>query len=216
MLTHEYSFFFILKGTMSLSPTTELEAVNIMLSVIGEQPVLNINDLAGLQDASIARDILRNVSRSVQSKGWIFNTDKKVTLNPDSNGIISLQANVLRIDSTSLVRNATVDVVERGRKLYDRQSNSFIFLNPVEVDVVSFLDFESLPEPAKRFITLRASRMFHDRVVGSSTLHAFYADDEQMAWQELQEYEGEMSDYNIFDSYDTYRVIDRNVITSIL
>ena len=201
---------------MSLSPTTELEAINVMLSVIGEQPILNINDLAGLQDASIARDILTNVSRSVQSKGWVFNTDKKVLLKPNSSGQIALQSNVLRLDTTSVIRNGKSDIIERGRKLYDRQTNSFYFSDSVEVDVVVFLSFDSLPEPARRYVTLRAARMFQDRVVGSSTLHSFYIQDEYDAWRELQEYEGEVSDYNIFDSYDTYRVIDRNVTTTIL
>ena len=59
---------------MSLSPTTKLEAVNTMLTSIGEQPV-QTDDFAGLSDAAIAAQILDNVSRAVQSRGWIFNTD---------------------------------------------------------------------------------------------------------------------------------------------
>ena len=38
---------------MSLSPTTKLEAVNTMLTSIGEQPV-QTEDFAGLSDAAIA------------------------------------------------------------------------------------------------------------------------------------------------------------------
>ena len=31
------------------------------------------------------------------------------------------------------------------------------------------------------------------------------------AWQALLEYEGDVADYNIFDNYDVYRVVDRDV-----
>ena len=46
------------------TPTTELEAVNIMLSTIGEAPVNNLD--SGLVDAETAETILKNVSRDVQ------------------------------------------------------------------------------------------------------------------------------------------------------
>ena len=71
---------------MSLSPTTKLEAVNTMLTSIGEQPIQNMNDLAGLSDASIAEQILDNVSRAIQSRGWIFNTDLDVKMPVDLYG----------------------------------------------------------------------------------------------------------------------------------
>ena len=53
--------------------TTQLEAVNTMLSTIGEAPV---NSLTGSLpvDASMAVNILNEVNREVQSAGWKFNT----------------------------------------------------------------------------------------------------------------------------------------------
>ena len=112
---------------MSLSPTTELEAVNTMLTSIGEQPIQNLNDLAGLSDASIAKQILDNVSRAIQSRGWIFNTDLDVSMQINQYGEITLSPDILRVDTTSLVRQGDTDIVERGRKLYDRQKQSFTF-----------------------------------------------------------------------------------------
>ena len=35
--------------------------------------------------------------------------------------------------------------------------------------------------------------------------------DEQQAFISLREAEAEVSDYNIFDNYDTYRALDRNI-----
>jgi hypothetical protein len=189
---------------------TELEAVNTMLVTIGEQPVSSLDNLAGLQDASIAKQILSNISRAVQSKGWVFNLDLQVTYTPDANGEINLGANVLRIDTTTKVRSTTKDIVERGGKLYDREKNTSIFTDTVKVDRVIVLNFDDLPEVARRYIAIRSSRVFHDRVVGSGELHNFFREDEQVAWQELLEYEGEVGDYTIFDDYDVYRIIERD------
>ena len=196
---------------MSLSPTTKLEAVNTMLTSIGEQPIQNMNDLAGLSDASIAEQILDNVSRAIQSRGWIFNTDLDVQMPVDQYGEIKLSPDILRVDTTSRVRDGDTDIVERGRKLYDRQKQTFIFTTKVTVNQIKLLIFEDLPEPARTYISIRAARIFHDRVVGSGELHRFYQEDEMNAWQALLEYEGDVADYNIFDNYDVFRVVDRDV-----
>jgi len=195
---------------MSLNKMTELEAVNTMLITIGEQPVSSLDNLAGLQDASIARQILSNISRAVQSKGWVFNLDLQVTYSPDSNGQIILGSNVIRIDSTSKVRGTTKDVVERGGRLYDREKNTSIFTGDVKVDRVIILVFDDLPEAARRYIATRSARVFHDRVVGSGELHRFFQEDEGQAWSELLEYESEVGDYTIFDDYDVFRIIERD------
>ena len=189
---------------------TELEAVNTMLVTIGEQPVSSLDNLAGLQDASIAKQILSNISRAVQSKGWVFNLDLQVTYTPDANGEINLGSNVLRIDSTSKVRGTTKDIVERGGKLYDRENNTSIFTDSIKVDRVIVLNFDDLPEAARRYIATRSARVFHDRVVGSGELHRFFQEDEAQAWTELLEYEAEVGDYTIFDDYDVYRIIERD------
>ena len=196
---------------MALSPTTELEAVNTMLTSIGEQPIQNLDDLAGLTDASIARQILSNVSRAVQSRGWVFNTDLDKEMVPNLEGEIVLNDTILRIDTTTRLRDPDNDIVERGRKLYDRQTNSpkFDANAKVKVNLIIYLNFIDLPEPARRYISIRSARIFHDRVVGSGELHRFYQEDELQAWATLIEYEGDTADYNIFDNYDVYRVVDR-------
>ncbi len=195
---------------MSLNRMTELEAVNTMLVTIGEQPVSSLDNLAGLQDASIARQILSNISRAVQSKGWVFNLDLQVTYTPDSNGQIILGSNVIRIDSTSKVRSTSKDIVERGGRLYDRERNTSVFTDAVKVDRVVVLNFDDLPEAARRYIATRSARVFHDRVVGSGELHRFFQEDEGQAWSELLEYESDVGDYTIFDDYDVYRILERD------
>ena len=191
--------------------TKRLGAINTMLTSIGELPVKNEGDLAGLNDASIAAEILDNVSRAVQSRGWIFNTDLDVTMKPNNERKIPIPSDIIRVDTTTRIRERDEDIVERGNFLYDRKRNSLYFDegSTVKVDQIKLLQFTDLPEPARRYITIRASRIFHDRVVGSGDLHRFYQEDEMQAWQTLLEYEGDVADYNIFDNYDVFRVVDR-------
>ena len=190
---------------------TEKQAVNMMLTTIGEVPISNLDDLAGLQDASIARDILTNTSRAVQSKGWTFNLEFNVSRTPKNNGQIELATNILRVDSVSKVRSSTSDIVERDRKLYDRERNTFQFTlgEAVKIDQVIFLAFSALPEAARRYIAVKSARIFHDRVVGSGELHRFFQEDEGQAWSDLLQYESDTGDYTIFDDYDVYRVLNR-------
>ena len=189
------------------------KAINIMLTSIGEQPIQNVDDKAGLSDASIAETILLNTSRAVQSRGWIFNTDLDWTLTPNQMGEITIDDTILRVDTTTRLRDADTDIVERGRKLYDRKKNTSTFplTSKVKVDLVKYLNFHDLPEPAKRYITIRSARIFQDRVLSSTNIHGFQLQDEQQAYIELQDYHAETADFNIFDNYDTFAPLDRNI-----
>ena len=199
-----------------LQRMSELDAVNMMLMTIGEYKVNDLINLAGRSDAAIAKDILNNTSRAVQAKGWTFNMDFDVVKIPDSNDQILLGNTVLRIDTSDKVRSGDSDIVERANKLYDREKNTHVFTENVTVNEVILLKFDELPEAARRFIAVRSARIFHDRVVGSGELHRFFQEDEGQAWSELLEYEGNVGDYTIFDSYDVYRVVERDKGSSLL
>ena len=199
-----------------LQRMSELDAVNMMLMTIGEYKVNDLINLAGRSDAAIAKDILNNTSRAVQAKGWTFNMDFDVVKIPDSNDQILLGNTVLRIDTSDKVRSGDSDIVERANKLYDRQKNTHVFTENVTVNEVKLLKFDELPEAARRFVAVRSARIFHDRVVGSGELHRFFQEDEAQAWSELLEYEGNVGDYTIFDSYDVYRVVERDKGSSLL
>ena len=189
---------------------TKLQAVNMMLTTIGEQPIENLNDKAGLQDASIAEEILNNTSRQVQSKGWVFNMEYDKIIALDNNDEAVLGDSYLRVDTSSKVRSSKTDIVERDGKLYDRVKKTYKFDDAVTIDIVKYISFDALPEIARRYISVKASRIFHDRVVGSGELHRFFQEDELSAWSDLLEYQSEVGDFTIFDDYDTFRVLDRN------
>jgi len=188
-----------------MAGTTKLDAVNIMLSAIGEAPVSSLS--SGLIEAEIAETILDTVDREVQSMGWHFNTELNKSFAQDTNGQILLPADILKADAT-LVANSP-DLVQRGLKMYDRKNHTFNIGVNVGLDVVVQLEFADVPEVAKRYMVLRATRIFQDRVVGSATLHGFHEKDENRALMELREFDKSADDDNIFDNYDTFSIIDR-------
>lgn len=182
--------------------TTQLEAVNSMLGHIGESPVDSIATPSALPvSASTALTILDEVSREVQSDGWYFNTEKDVTLSPDAGNSdkIVLDTDVIEAD----VLDHSSDIVPRGLTLYDRKNNTTAFTKDIKVTLTRLLDWDSLPEPARRYITLRAARVLQGRIVGSRELEALIARDEYMAKARLEEFDAKSSDRTIFDNFDT-------------
>ena len=192
---------------MTTTVTTKLEAINVMLTAIGESPVNTITS-STTTDVSIAIQILDNVSREVQSVGWHFNTDTNYLLAKNSSNQIVLPSNCLRVDNSN--KDADLDLVERGRKLWDRENHTYTITKDIRVNITWFLEFTELPETARRYITIRATRIFQDRMLASETLHAFHQVDELSALSALKEHEGDTRDHSIFDNYSTYRVIDRD------
>jgi len=196
--------------------TTKLEAVNVMLSTIGEAAVNSLS--SGLLDAETAETILNNVTRSVQTTGWSFNEEIAYTLSPDSDGFLNLPANCVRVDlsiTESKYRNSRFDYVQRGSRLYDKINHTYAINESIVVDMHVLLDYEELPETCRRFIAIRASRIFQERVVGSDLLSKFSEDDENTAWLDLLHSESDVNDFNIFDDSSTSRVINRSITSKV-
>ena len=195
---------------MAVAETTELECINIMLAAIGEAP---INSLIGTLpvDARIAQSTLTEVNKSVQSEGWSFNTETDVTLTRDISNQINLPINVLRVDA-NIHQHPTIDPIQRGLKLYDRQNNKFEFEEDLICTVVYFRDFSEIPEPARYYMNIKAARLFVDRLVGDQALRTYNKEDETRARAILMETDlangdhnmlrGDPSLTNIFDTYN--------------
>ena len=181
--------------------TTEIESVNQMLGHIGEAPVNSLADTADLPiSGSIALTTLREVAKEVQTEEWHFNTVTDHEISPDGDSKIPLPATTLFVDAV----NSTDDFVQRGLFLYNRKDRTYTFTSAVKVDLTEQLDWDDLIEPARRYITLRASRIFQGRIVGSRELEALIAVDEMQARARLQELDSQSSDRTIFDSADVY------------
>lgn len=199
---------------MAVSETTKLEAINVMLSTIGETPV---NSLTGTTraDVQIAENILDEINRSVQAAGWHFNTERDVELLPDASNQILLPGSIARIDVESKNSNGK-DIVSREGKLYDLTNHTFTFTANVKATVTYMFDFTSIPEAARYYITVRAARILQDRMIGSTEHHGYSAIDEINALAVFREAEGDTADHSIFDHIDVFNTINRgNVINRI-
>lgn len=191
---------------MNLTPTSELEAVNRLLINIGETPI-NTLENPGVVDAVRARQTLFDTSRGVQAHGWHWNRDRDFPLTR------SFPLNEILLPASTLTvtfRGRPEDTfVLRGRRLYDARRHTYSFAQDLVADVVTFLPFEEIPEPARQFITLSAARTFQENAIGSDTLSGFDRRDEVRAWAALMNAEGEEGDLNILSEPSVYRVLGR-------
>lgn len=194
---------------MELTATTELEAVNQLLKAVGETPISTLEDL-GFTDAAIARDTLRTKAREIQSRGWYFNRDYDYYFTPAQDGQVVLPANVISL------RPSTADarrIVPRGNKLYNADDRTYVFEadSGPTVEVVWMFDFETLPESARRYITVKAATQFQAQFQGSEQSYGFTTDDEKFALAVLVEeerlYEPRANMFN--DSQDVSEVFTR-------
>ena len=177
-----------------LTPTTELEAVNVCLANIGESPVSAITGSVTV-DAALARDLVRQVTREVQAHGFYWNTEIAYELIPNTAGNLVLPANILSIDTVA--EDKGKDLVARGRLLCDRVKHTYTFDSKVKVNIVVALSFEELPEICRRYIAIRSARIYQERVMGSGTVSSFNIADEDMARAALLAENMEVEDNNM-------------------
>ena len=192
-----------------ITPTTELQAVNTMLSVIGEAPVNSITGTTTV-DVSVAKNILDETSMSVQSQGWNFNThtDYK-SLSLDSNNKVPLPVNCVKADANQQYRHLNYTI--RNGYLYDMDNHSDTFTSaPSSVDLVLVQQFEHLPEYARRYITMKAARRFASRFIGDNQITQLIGQDENEALMAFHQADSQESDINILNGdSNTFSIINR-------
>ena len=198
---------------MTVAATTELECINIMLAAIGEAPV---NSLTGTVpvDVRIAQSTLTEVNKQVQAEGWSFNTELDVTLTRNASNNVVLGTDVLRVDAQTH-DHPSIDPIQRGLKLYDRKKNTFVFDEDLKCTVVYFRSFDELPEQARSYMTIKAARIFVDRLVSDQSLRTYTQEDEIRARSVLMETDLSNADHNmligdpaISDAISTFSPID--------
>ena len=192
--------------------TSKLSAVNTLLAIIGEAPVNSLNPpLTG--DASLAERTLDEVSREVQGAGWSWNTMLYDAIPLDaSTGQSQLPGNTLAVRFNPLTYPSQRFVL-RGLRIFDRVRNSYDLRGSFGVsvigtrsdlvaEIVEELDWDSIPETGRRYITIRAGRMFANRAVTSASLETYTAEDEERALQTLKRTEDMAQNYNYISGPD--------------
>lgn len=186
----------------SVSLTTELEAVNTILEATDEPPVSSLA-LTGLYPLEKAKGILNEVSRTVQSKGWAFNTEDRVSVSLAPDGTAQLPSNCLSFDA-----DPGHPVVARGLRLYDKEKRTFVLHKEPVGTAVFLLPWDDLPQAARHYITLRACRTAQGRSSISESTYRYTEQDVLDAEHALGEVEATTGDHNMLtDSWSVASVL---------
>lgn len=186
--------------------TSKLDAVNMALEAVWESPVSSLEGAGTGSAPAMARRKLDETNLNVQSRGWAFNTEYGLTLTPDVNGSINVPSNTLTVDTID--EDASVDVVQRGTRLYNRGDHTYQFTKAVKVMLVTALDFEELPQVARQYIALMAARSFKEKWEHADP--SAPTAEEAEALRNLEEAEGITGDHNMLtDSWSVAQIIDR-------
>lgn len=170
--------------------TTLLDAVNVLLTNIGEMPVDSLQNQQ-IQDARVAERTLLEFAKEGQIRGWSWNKEFAYPFDVDSNtGEIKVPTSVVKwnVDPYQLDGR----FVLRGTRVYDRQNRTFQIDStdaPIQADVIWLLSWDESPEAFNRWTTIRSARVFASRMLGSDSLINYTAIDEQAALAELMRVE---------------------------
>lgn len=173
--------------------TTKLEAINTMLSCVGQSP---LNSLEGTKSyyTVTAEQILEAETKRVLLTGWDFNTDECYELKPDINKHIKVTDDMLQIQQLRSYRNR---YVVRYNKIYDKLKHSFEITDNIKCRVIWAFEFEDLPENFRSYIKMSSSYKFCKRVLGSESACVYTKEDVMEAYTDLQGYELETGNYSI-------------------
>ena len=152
--------------------------------------------------SSLAEGMINEVSHSLQSEGWVFNTEQDYPFTPDINKFIEIPSNVLSLDSPEWSSIEPIIRKQAGTsnsKLYDKRDHTYEFEAIQYLKVIWYFDFEDLPEVFKQYITIRAANLFANRAVGSNEVVKYSEKEEEIARAAMLEYETQQGDYNIFN-----------------
>jgi len=189
------------------TPTSLIEAVNIILDGIGEAPINSL--ISDNEDVNKALARIDEASRDIQGYGLWFNTET-TDISPDGSGEYPLTPDVITAKAVNFLDR---HFVIRGSRMYDRKNARFNSnTEDLKVELIRLLDFDDLPEEARRAVFVQAARKFGDRIIGSTVLHQLLSADEGSAQRRLMSRNLEMERWNSLDSPTTSKAVLRRRI----
>jgi hypothetical protein len=185
-------------ANQSVTPgrTTLLEAVNVLLANVGEQPVNTLDDSL-LVEAAVAERTLLELHKEGQTKGWSWNSEDAVKFQRNLDGEIVVPANITRFAPDPFEWNGRF--ILRGQRVFDRQEQTFAMpenVTQITAAIVALLPWDESPEVFNRWTTIRAARVFSNRVLSSDSINQYTAQDEMRALTELERNELEILQSN--------------------
>ena len=154
-------------------------------------------------DVAIAYNTLTEVTREVQSEGWVYNTERNYDgLQPDaSTKKITIPNNVIQADlSQDYVNNLGRNVVNRGGVLYDTITHTDVWNTDetLYLDILWEFAYENIPQPIQAYIVARAAAIVSSRVVGDPNQYQMLQQKEAYARAMALEYDCNQGDHSFF------------------
>ena len=191
-------------GFISTTPLTELEAVNSLLSAIGEAAVSSL-ETATTVEVTQAKNLLSNVNRETQQKGWHFNTEWDVSLTRDSNNKIPIGSSILSIYIEQKL--TTIRGIQGVMYIYDLDNNTFTWTeNITNAVTITLLDFQDTPQAVRQYVTTKAARIFQEEIIGQVSAEQINRTEEMETYADLLDDEAERAGYNV--GYGTIDMIN--------
>ncbi|MBS5519650.1 MAG: hypothetical protein KHX13_04875 [Acidaminococcus intestini] len=187
-----------------LGTLSELDAINIILSSVGNDLVNSLDDEVDV-DIANAKNILELTSRNIQRKGWDFNT-YRYTMYPDVYTKKILWDN--RIIKFSSEDGNTY--AKRGNYLYNMSNQTDEYDREVVLTAIMALDFEDLPDCFKSYIAARAAIDFQSRYFGDQQVSQDLQYNMQEAYQDIVQYDMDMGNYNMLNLTNVSSVLERS------
>tara|TARA_R100000781_G_scaffold110636_1_gene76212 strand:- start:2077 stop:2739 length:663 start_codon:yes stop_codon:yes gene_type:complete len=195
----------IANQTVTPGRTSLLDAVNILLENIGEQPV-NTLENQQIQDARFAERVLLEFHKEGQVKGWSWNSEHCYPFSKDSStGEVSIPSNVVQFALDPYVYANRY--VLRGQRLYDTTNRTYVMestVTKIEADVIWLMPWDETPEAYNRWTTIRSARVFSARVLGTDASFRYTAADERDAQTVLERMEQQQEQPNILTGGRNY------------
>ncbi len=222
----------------SIVATTETEALNYMLSVIGEAPVASIDTATGA-DVVTAKAILKNTAREVLREGWKFNTEFGLELAPNgtlawegSDGseetlsVWHVPTNLAKFTLSPIAAQIGLDLVERLSAAYqtgDPAANVLVFYDRLKnrdgleqgqypllyIDPVWYFDFNFCPDSIRTLITVIAARRLAAQAVNSESRVKLTQQDEIDARRAARREQKPDDRYNMLNEISVGAVLGR-------
>lgn len=171
----------------------ELDAINMLLRLIGSSPINNV--ATPHPDAGNARATLNRIRKQCQRRGWWFNIDYGVVYQPQSDGKIVIA------DEISTFVAEDKGVVQRGKFLYNKYNNTYIFKsNVVAQRIVREVEWDEMPSCVQEYCAYLAGAQFVRDELEDNQKQRSLEESAGIAMIDIKKQDLEEGRYNVFDN----------------
>lgn len=179
---------------MAYGMITELEAMNMILSIAGDAPVTSVTST--YEQAVIARRILGEISRELQSNGLWFNETLELEIQPAVDGTVNLPSTTINAEAVG----DGGDLIQRGLRFFNKAENTYIINDSVIANVIEHIEWDYTPQTFRQLAIALSKSRYNTEFFGSNDVERIAQQDIQKFQIELQRADLKNRDVNMLDN----------------